>query len=68
LGLAIVKEVARVHGASLSIDRGPSGVGTVVQLLFPYTKPPAAEADPPPAVKPAVGETHLAAAAPPLSR
>jgi len=68
LGLAIVKEVARVHGASLSIDRGPSGVGTVVQLLFAYTKPPSAEAAPPPSAKPSVADAHLAVATPPLSR
>ena len=69
LGLAIVKEVARVHGASLSIDRGPSGVGTIVQLLFPYTKPPVAEAQAQPAAEPAVSEPPLAAAAaPPLPR
>ena len=66
--IAIVKEVARVHGASLSIERAASGIGTVVQLLFPYTKSPSAGADPQPAAKAAAIEPHLATAAPPLSR
>jgi len=67
LGLAIVNEVARVHGASLSIDRGPSGIGTIVQMVFAYERPPAAE-DPHPAASAAVVEPHLAPAAPPLPR
>jgi two-component system, OmpR family, sensor histidine kinase TctE len=70
LGLAIVKEVAAVHGASLSIDRGPSGIGTTVQLLFPYAKPAAAEGPPHPVASSAVGEPSIAPATVPrpLSR
>jgi len=70
LGLAIVKEVAAVHGASLSIDRGAGGVGTTVQLLFPYAKAAAAEAPPHPVASSAVGEPPLASATVPrpLSR
>jgi two-component system sensor histidine kinase TctE len=67
LGLAIVKEVARVHGASLSIGRGPDGIGTIVQLTFPYVKP-SAQAPSQPAANGAVAEPHLAAVAPPLPR
>jgi two-component system sensor histidine kinase TctE len=35
LGLAIVREVAQLHGATLSIDAGPDGRGTLVTLRFP---------------------------------
>lgn len=34
LGLAIVSDIARLHGAALSIDAGPQQVGTVVRLEF----------------------------------
>jgi two-component system sensor histidine kinase TctE len=35
LGLAIVKDVASLHRASLAIDAGPNGIGTVVRITFP---------------------------------
>lgn len=34
LGLAIVREVAQLHSATVSIDGGPDGKGTSVELLF----------------------------------
>jgi hypothetical protein len=69
LGLAIVQEVAAVHGAALSIDHGPGGVGTTVQILFAYAKPRPGDAPPHAVENAAVGEPPLAAAAaPPLSR
>jgi two-component system, OmpR family, sensor histidine kinase TctE len=34
LGLAIVADVARLHGAELSIEAGPGGTGTCVRLQF----------------------------------
>jgi hypothetical protein len=53
----------------LSIDRGPDGVGTTVQILFAYAKPPPGDAPPHAVENAAVGEPPLAAAAaPPLSR
>jgi two-component system sensor histidine kinase TctE len=65
LGLAIVKEVAAAHGASLSIDRGPGGVGTTVQMAFAYERPAATEAAPTPAATSAAGEPPIAATAAP---
>ncbi|HWN37007.1 MAG TPA: sensor histidine kinase [Gammaproteobacteria bacterium] len=62
LGLAIVKEVAAAHGASLSIDRGPGGVGTTVQMVFAYERPEAAAAAPTPAANGAVNEPPISAA------
>jgi signal transduction histidine kinase len=35
LGLAIVAEVAQLHGAAVSIGAGPDGQGTVVRISFP---------------------------------
>jgi len=35
LGLAIVQEVAQVHHATVSIDAGPDGKGTSIEMLFP---------------------------------
>lgn len=35
LGLAIVKEVANAHSASISIDSGIGGVGTLLSIEFP---------------------------------
>jgi two-component system sensor histidine kinase TctE len=35
LGLAIVSEIAQSHGAQVSLDRGPSGRGTLVTIRFP---------------------------------
>ena len=35
LGLAIVREIAALHGGSVSIDSGPGGHGTTVRVLFP---------------------------------
>jgi two-component system sensor histidine kinase TctE len=40
LGLAIVREVAQLHGATLSIDAGPNGKGTSVTLRFPALSAP----------------------------
>lgn len=37
LGLSIVKEIADAHKAVVSIDNGPSGIGTVVRVRFPAT-------------------------------
>jgi len=62
LGLAIVKEVAAAHGASLSIDRGPGGIGTTVHMVFAYERPAAAEAPPTPAASAAVGEPSISTA------
>jgi two-component system sensor histidine kinase TctE len=62
LGLAIVKEVAAAHGASLSIDRGAGGVGTIVQMVFAYERPAAAAAPPTPAANAAVSEPPISAA------
>ena len=62
LGLAIVKDVAAAHGASLSIDRGPGGIGTTAQMVFAYERPAAAEAPPTPAAGAAVGEPPIAEA------
>jgi two-component system sensor histidine kinase TctE len=42
LGLAIVADVARRHGAALSIQDGAEGHGTRVRLLFP-ARPPATQ-------------------------
>ncbi|MBI4203401.1 MAG: sensor histidine kinase N-terminal domain-containing protein [Betaproteobacteria bacterium] len=35
LGLAIVREIAQSHGAEITLDAGPNGVGTAVQIAFP---------------------------------
>jgi signal transduction histidine kinase len=35
LGLAIVAEVAQLHGAAVSIGAGPDGQGTVLRISFP---------------------------------
>jgi two-component system sensor histidine kinase TctE len=35
LGLAIVDEIARLYGASLTIDSGVGGIGTRVLVQFP---------------------------------
>ena len=35
LGLAIVREIARGHGAAISLDAGADGGGTVAQVRFP---------------------------------
>jgi two-component system sensor histidine kinase TctE len=40
LGLAIVEEIARVHGARFSIDAGPDGKGARMRVRFPATPPP----------------------------
>jgi two-component system, OmpR family, sensor kinase len=47
LGLAIVKAIADAHGATLSLDAGPSGKGLAVSVTFPAQsvadpQPPAA--------------------------
>ncbi|HXQ30364.1 MAG TPA: sensor histidine kinase N-terminal domain-containing protein [Steroidobacteraceae bacterium] len=38
LGLAIVSDIARVHGARLSIDTGAGGRGTLARIEFPARK------------------------------
>jgi len=35
LGLAIVREIAHGHGAAITLDAGPHGIGTSVQIVFP---------------------------------
>jgi len=35
LGLAIVREIAALHGGSVSVDAGPEGRGTAVRVLLP---------------------------------
>ena len=35
LGLAIVREIAMLHGANISIDAGPDDHGTRVSIIFP---------------------------------
>lgn len=44
LGLAIVADIARLHGAALTVDRGPGGRGLKVTLRFvpPVSEAPAA--------------------------
>ena len=37
LGLSIVKEVAKNHGATVTIDSGANNQGTAVSVLFPST-------------------------------
>jgi two-component system sensor histidine kinase TctE len=46
LGLAIVADVARLHGADLTITAGAEGRGTQVRLDFPSTPAAAANAHP----------------------
>jgi two-component system, OmpR family, sensor kinase len=48
LGLAIVKAIADAHGATLSLDAGPSGKGLAVSVTFPAQS--AADPQPPAAV------------------
>jgi two-component system sensor histidine kinase QseC len=38
LGLAIVREVAKQHGATISLDTLTSGSGTVITVVFPYAE------------------------------
>jgi two-component system sensor histidine kinase TctE len=38
LGLAIVEEIARLHGASVTIDSGAGGHGTKIKVQFPAVK------------------------------
>jgi two-component system, OmpR family, sensor kinase len=45
LGLAIVKAIADAHGATLSLDAGPSGKGLAVSVTFPAQS--AADPQPP---------------------
>jgi two-component system, OmpR family, sensor histidine kinase TctE len=40
LGLAIVEDIARVHGAKLEIDAGAGGRGTCVRVRFPTPTAP----------------------------
>jgi two-component system sensor histidine kinase TctE len=37
LGLAIVQEIARIHGATLEITAPPAGRGTLVCISFPQS-------------------------------
>lgn len=39
LGLAIVKSIADAHGATVTLDSGPAGVGLAVTVSFPATPP-----------------------------
>ena len=39
LGLAIVYDIAARHGAHVSINTGPNGVGTTVRVEFPRLRP-----------------------------
>jgi two-component system, OmpR family, sensor kinase len=48
LGLAIVKAIADAHGATLSLDAGPSGKGLAVSVTFPAQS--AADPQPPAAL------------------
>jgi signal transduction histidine kinase len=38
LGLSIVAEVAKRHGAELKLDTGGNGTGTKISLRFPTLK------------------------------
>lgn len=51
LGLPIVREIAEVHRASVTLSPNPAGQGTVAQVVFP--RAPAAALAPPP-----VGESR----------
>lgn len=46
LGLPIVREIAELHGAVVTLNPGPNGQGTVAQVLFPRN-PPAGFVPPP---------------------
>ncbi len=35
LGLAIVREIAQIHHATVSIDKGTDGIGTLFKICFP---------------------------------
>jgi two-component system sensor histidine kinase TctE len=41
LGLAIVKEIAEIHGATVEIEQGAGGHGTLFRVNFPAAKLPA---------------------------
>lgn len=43
LGLALVKAVAKLHGASVSLDSGPGGVGLRVRIVLGSTDAPEEE-------------------------
>lgn len=38
LGLAIVAEVAKRHGAEITLDQGSKGIGTLISIYFPPAK------------------------------
>lgn len=38
LGLAIVREIALSHGATIALESGPAGSGTVVKVSFPLAQ------------------------------
>ena len=40
LGLAIVREIASIHGATVSIESGQGGLGTTVIVQFPLSFAP----------------------------
>lgn len=39
LGLAIVREIADLHGATVSLNPNPAGQGTIAQVVFPRGQP-----------------------------
>jgi two-component system sensor histidine kinase TctE len=41
LGLSIVRDIARAHGASIDLGDGPEGTGLVVRVTFPAPASPA---------------------------
>ncbi|MEJ6002635.1 sensor histidine kinase [Paucibacter soli] len=40
LGLALVKAVSKLHGASLTLESGPQGVGLQARIVMTSTEPP----------------------------
>tara|TARA_B100001105_G_scaffold136374_3_gene109258 strand:+ start:17962 stop:19194 length:1233 start_codon:yes stop_codon:yes gene_type:complete len=48
LGLALVRAVAKLHGATVSLDSGPGGVGLSARVVLGATTPPEDEAEGPP--------------------
>jgi signal transduction histidine kinase len=45
LGLALVRAVAKLHGANVSLDSGPGGIGLSVCVVLGATAPPENEED-----------------------
>ena len=40
LGLALVRAVAKLHGATVNLDSGPGGIGLCVRIVLCATSPP----------------------------